>query len=115
MRYVAYWFLVTISFLSYSCNKIEMIQNITILPNDTIDSEISTPDTNKLYKLYFRGGTDSYSTKATGVTALQQDRYVDIYCYSNRNTYKSYSSYTSIRAGTLSPVSSQPMEVKAGT
>ena len=114
MKCIAYWFLVAVSFLSYSCNKTEMIQNITILPNDTIDSEISTPD-NKLYKLYFRGGTETYNTKATGVTALQQNRYVDIYCYSSKNTYNSYSSYSSIRTGVLSPISSQQMEVKAGT
>ena len=101
-----------------SCNKETLIQNVNIPGNEILVKDTTSngnngsgSDTTILYTVKFRAGTDTYVTKATGLSALQQNRYVEVYCYYNMDDFKDSVLYNTVRAGVLSPVSGNQLQV----
>ena len=104
-----------------SCNKETLIQNVNIPGNEIFVKDTTSNGNNNnngssgdttttLYTVKFRAGTDTYVTKATGLSALQQNRYVEVYCYYNMADFKDSVLYNTVRAGVLSPVSGNRSE-----
>lgn len=107
-----------ISFLLLiGCNKQTIIQQIIspgITPGTNPNDTTGTIKPNGSYTIKFKAGTNTFNTKAQGVSALQPNRYVSIYCFDYLEDFKDSLTYSTVRAGVLSPIMGNQLKTDAG-